>query len=409
MTSRADGREAEHALVAALVLGHAQPAELSGRVVGQDFFDPAAGLIFSTVMQAAAGGRPVDPRSLPTLLRAAGELRGDGYPIRQMLDWLPKVSVPAHPEAWGGLVVASALTRTVEASGVRLQQASVGYRDLVWGAGRVLAVAAAQRATVHQALVRWESLPGTWRHALTSTVRPVPSHDGAPLTVGRCASNGELLLERELLAGLVEAPQLLDHVRWLQPRDFADPGCGQLYGALRQLRLEGRPIDLVTLAASLPGAGTARDPMDRVAFPAGPPSESLVEPEPAVARVYRELQPHRACPAMVPWMARQQLESSLLHAAAETGQALVAIADAPVAVGGLGGPALRAALSRLDDFTDEGRRLEGAQRTAPSRDDTDLSGSTVTRLRGLEQDPSQPADRTEQERNGQGHLDRDAG
>ena len=83
--------------------------------------------------------------------------------------------------------------------------------------------------------------------------------------------------------------------------------------------------------------------------------------------------------------------------------------DAPVAVGGLGGPALRVALSRLDDFTDEGRRLEGAQRTASSRDDTDLSGSTVTRLRGLEQDRSQPADRTEQGRDGHGHLDRDAG
>ena len=402
MTSRSDGRDAEHALVAALVLGHADPAELSGRLTTRDFFDPAAGLIFETVMTGAAGGRPVDPVSLAALLRAAEQLRGDGYPIRPLLDWLPTVSVPAHPQAWGALVVASSLTRQVEAAGVRLGQASDGYRDLVWGAGRVLAVAAAQRATVHQALVRWESLPGSWRHAVTSTLQATPAGVTAGVPGGlrplRPVSRDEQLLEQELLAGLVAAPRLLEHIGWLQPRDFTDPACGQLYTALRQLHREGRPIDLVTVAATLPTTPDQR----RVDEPAIGDAGS--EPESAVLRVCRSLQPHRAFPATVPWLARQQLEGSLLRAADETGKDLVRIAASPVSVGGLGGPVLRAAVARLDDFTDEGRRLEAAQRTAPSRDDAGAEPSTVTRLRALDTVPS--ADGRDP---GSGHLDRSAG
>ena len=157
-TDRAYGRDAEHALVAALVLGQADPAELSGRLSGRDFYDPAAGLIFDTVLQAARdrSGPPIEALpELPAMLRAAGELRSDGYPIRPLLDWLPTVSVPAHPQAWSALVVASALGRQVDAAGIRLCQVSMAYRDLPWGgAGRALAMAAAQRATVHAALMR---------------------------------------------------------------------------------------------------------------------------------------------------------------------------------------------------------------------------------------------------------------
>jgi hypothetical protein len=405
--------EAEHALVAALVLGHASPADLSGRVTGQDFVDPAAGLIFTTVMNAAGSGRRMDPAALPALLRASGELRGDGYPIRPMLDWLPSVSVPAHPDAWGALVVAGALTRQVEAAGVRLQQASSGYGDLPWGAGWVMAVAAAQRATVHQALIRWESLPGSWRHAVASTLQPVPSGTPvsraaaprAPRDVSRTVSRDEQLLEQELLAGLIEAPQLLDRVRWLQPRDFADPACAQLYAIVQRLHLEDRPIDLVTVAASLPPIASGGGEL-------GPRLESPIEPEPAVVTLCRQLQPHRATPAMVPWLARQQLEGWLLREADQTGRDLVTIAGSPVTVGGLGGPALRAAVARLDDFTDEGRRLDYAQRTAPCSDDTPSDRSSVTRLRTHDRDCSligaalATPDRDEPDG---GHLDRTAG
>jgi hypothetical protein len=395
--------------VAALVLRHADPRRLAGRLRPEDFADPAAGLIFQTVMNGAAAGRPVDPSALPAMLRAAGELRSDGYPIRPLLDWLPTVSVPAHPDAWAGLVIAGSLTRQIEAAGVRLQQASSGYRDLLWGAGRVLAVAAAQRATVHQALVRWEGLPGSWRHAVSSTLQAVPATSNQlSLRPAVAATHEERLLEQELLAGLVAAPALLDQVRWLHPRDFAEPGCGHLYSALRQLHLEGRPIDLVTVAASLPASLSSTPALDgRLGSPTGPPSESLVETEPAALQVCRALQPHRAFPGIVPWMARQQLESSLLRAAELTGQDLVAIASSPTVVGGLGGPVLRVAVNRLDDFTDEGRRLEAAQRTAPPSDDPRPEPTTITRLHALETDPTIARDGRDEP--GSGHLNRTAG
>jgi hypothetical protein len=354
-------------LVAALVLGHAEPADLSGRLSGRDFFDPPAGLIFDAILTAARAGRGADAAGrftqLPSMLRAAGELRGDGYPIRPLLEWLPTVSVPAHPEAWAALVVASALGRQVEAAGLRLRQAANAYGDLPWGAGRVLAVAAGQRAAVHSALMRWEELPASWRHSIQLSPQGVPAPDVAGAATA--LSGDELLVERELIAGLIAAPALLDRLRWLQSRDFADPATGQLFATVQQLHAERRPIDLVTVAACLPLNGTAGPIV-------GAAVEEQATPVPAevVLEVCRSLQPHRVFPGMVPWLARQQLEGSLLREADRTGLRLTALAATPVEVGGLGGPALRQAVRELDEFTDESRRLEAAQRVAPSSDDT---------------------------------------
>jgi hypothetical protein len=374
---RAHGRDAEHALVAALVLGQAEPADLSGRLAGRDFFDPAAGLIFDTILTAARAGRGTDAAGrftqLPSMLRAAGELRSDGYPIRPLLDWLPTVSVPAHPQAWAALVVASALGRQVEAAGLRLRQAANAYGDLPWGAGRVLAVAAGQRAAVHSALMRWEELPAAWRHSIQLSPQGVPVPEVAHAEAS--LSGDELLVERELVAGVVAAPALLDQLRWLQPRDFADPATGQLFATVRQLHTERRPIDLVTVAASLPLSGPAEPTV-------GASTNGPTTPVPAevVLEVCRSLQPHRVFPGMVPWLARQQLESSLLREADRTGLRLAALAATPVEVGGLGGPVLRQAVRELDEFTDESRRLEAAQRVAPASDDTGPGRSRSLRL-----------------------------
>ncbi len=157
-------RAAEHALIAALMLGAADPAELSGRVRGSDFTDPAAGLLFEVVMDAPSRQRAGLGQDLPRLLRARGQLRGDGYPLRQMLEWLPHLPVPARPRPWAGLVVAASISRVVGQCGVRLMQASeTSLMSQAYGAGRVLAVAAAQRAAVHAAARRWQGLPASWR------------------------------------------------------------------------------------------------------------------------------------------------------------------------------------------------------------------------------------------------------
>lgn len=361
---RPHGRDAEHALVAALVLGQADPADLAGRLSGRDFYDPAAGLIFDTVLEAVRsnpGSEGLVTR-LPSLLRAAGELRSDGYPIRPLLDWLPEVSVPAHPEAWSALVVASALGRQVDASGVRLQQVACGYRELPWGgAGRVLAVAAAQRATVHAALMRWEELPASWRHSLPLSPQGLPPYtDPRPDPV----TGDELLLERELLAGVIAAPAQLDRLRWLHAGDFADPAHASLFATVQQLHDERRPVDLVTVAATVPQVHNG----PRRTEPHAPSTE-------VVLSVCRSLQPHRVFAGTVPWLARQQLEASVLREAEVTGLRLSALAATPVEVGGLGGPVLREAVRALDGFTDETRRLDAAARVAPCRDDKPRSTS----------------------------------
>jgi hypothetical protein len=344
--------------VAALVLGQADPAQLSGRLSGRDFYDPAAGLIFDTVLAAprTAGAPHELVTALPALLRAAGELRGDGYPIRPLLDWLPSVSVPAHPEAWSALVVASALGRQVDAAGVRLQQVACGYRDLPWGgAGRVLAVAAAQRATVHAAQMRWEELPSSWRHALPRSPQGLPAYRAPsrePVT------GDELIVERELLAGVIAAPALLERLRWLHAGDFADPAHASLFATVEQLHAERRPVDLVTVAATVPQVHT------------GPRrTESHAPSTEVVLSVCRSLQPHRVFPGTVPWLARQQLEASLLREAEATGTRLSALAATPIEVGGLGGPVLRQAVRELDELGDHTRRLEAATRVAPCRED----------------------------------------
>ena len=308
---------------------------------------------------------------LPSLLRASGELRGDGYPIRPLLGWLPEVSVPAHPEAWSALVVASALGRQVEAAGMRLRQVACGYRELPWGgAGRVLAVAAAQRATVHAALMRWEELPASWRHSLPLSPQGLPPYFEPALDP---VSGDELLLERELLAGVIAAPALLDRLRWLHAGDFADPAHASLFAAVQQLHAERRPVDLVTVAAMVPQVHDGPRRTERHA-----PSTEVV------LSVCRSLQPHRVFPGTVPWLARQQLEASLLREAEVTGLRLTGLAATPVEVGGLGGPVLREAVRVLDGFTDETRRLDAATRVAPCRDDTPRPASRPELLPALD-------------------------
>lgn len=114
-------RAAERALVTALALGEVDPAELSGRLRVSDFTDPAVGLIYEAIMDAPAGRRSVE--ELPRLLARRGTLRSDGYPVRELLDWMPTTPTPVHPQAWAALVVAGSTRRLVEQAGIRLVQA----------------------------------------------------------------------------------------------------------------------------------------------------------------------------------------------------------------------------------------------------------------------------------------------
>ena len=111
-------RPAERAVVAALALGLMDAREFAGRLHPSDFTDPAAGECFAAALES-----PLPASSshvLPELLRRRGRLRGDGYPVRELLEWLPLLPAPVHPEAWATLIVAGSLGRVAQACGLRL-------------------------------------------------------------------------------------------------------------------------------------------------------------------------------------------------------------------------------------------------------------------------------------------------
>src|SRR5688572_26739540 len=106
-------RAAEAVLVSALVLGGADPADRSAGVRPGDFTDPAAAVMFEVALGAGRSAGPKAVADLPQVLRAEGLLRRDGYPISSLLEWIPRLPTPVHPEAWATLIVAGALARQV--------------------------------------------------------------------------------------------------------------------------------------------------------------------------------------------------------------------------------------------------------------------------------------------------------
>jgi hypothetical protein len=277
------------------------------------------------------------------LLRRQGVLRSDGYPLSELLGWMPQVPTPAHPTAWAALVVAGSLARQVEASGVRLVQCAERALECGGGPGRVLAMAEAQRATLRSAVRRWNDLPALWRDSLPpSEAVPDPATQVpamAPQAPGECASAGR---ERELLAGLVAAPKLLGRIPWLRESDFSDPPCGVVFGALRRLYEFGHPVDAITLALA-----TSR-------------TEAVAGVE-SPAEVAAALRPEQAFPSAVPFLARQVLERAIVTATRQAGEDLVGLARGSSADAGLGAPMLAAATARLEQLRPHHLRLHNAK------------------------------------------------
>lgn len=334
-------RVAERALVAALAMGQVDPRDLSGRLHPLDFTDPAAGACFAAALDHRSSGVPVV--DLPDRLRQQAQLRSDGWPIRELVDWIPSLPVPAHPEAWAALVVAGSVGRVVNACGTRLVQSTAGHDGARVEAGRVLTVAAAQRATLHGALRRWDALPTSWRDTVPSREATLPTPDPRER-----ADLGSGPFESEILAGIVAAPVLLDRMPWLTADDFTRPEVAEVFDAARHLHSAGRPVDLVTLSAALGPGGLGGD-----IAPSAPTG---------AAAALAELRPEQVHVATVPFLARRLVEDTAVRTARGVGESLVAAAGTPGSAGGVGRPLVAAALSRLDDLRPHAERLEQAQR-----------------------------------------------
>jgi len=339
-------RAAERALVTSLILGDADACDFTGRLRASDFADPAAGLLFEVALASGRAAGEIG-RELPVLLRREGVLRSDGYPLSELLSWMPQVPTPAHPNAWAALVVAGSLARQVQASGIRLVQCAERAHECGGGPGRVLAMAEAQRAAVRSALRRWHELPASWRDSLPPGVvaagSVLPSSTVPPQAHGG-ASAGR---ERELLAGLAAAPKLLGRIPWLRESDFSEPSCGVVFGALRRLHEFGHPVDAITLALAT----------------------SRTEPVPGIespAAVAAALRPEQAFPSAVPFLARQVLERGIVTAAKQVGEDLVGLARGSSAEAGLGAPMLAAATERLEQLRPHHLRLHNAKQASAS-------------------------------------------
>ncbi|MCW2573183.1 MAG: hypothetical protein JWO88_3241 [Frankiales bacterium] len=364
-------RAAERALVTALVLGDADPLEFSARLSASDFTDPAAAVIFRVVMDA---GPAAVAAGLPAVLQRQGLLRPDGYPLSDLLEWLPGLPVPVHPQAWATLVVAGTLGRQVSASGLRLLQAVEAGRERSWPVGKVLAVVAAPRAATTSSWRRWAELPASWRDTLSSLPdrsTPAGPTGGADSPDGRAGAErtrsaesrhasvparpvtGER--ERMLLAGLLAAPQLLGRIPWLREEDFTDRACGSVFATLRREHERDRPVDVVTLAAVCePGV------------------EGWAGASPAA--VARDLRPAAAVPTAVPFLSRLVLGDAVLREVERTGTELVQLAQAPAPVGGLGAGPLSVAQDRLEALRPHAVRWEAATRPQHRIDLTRSSG-----------------------------------
>jgi hypothetical protein len=182
-----------------------------------------------------------------------------------------------------------------------------------------------------------------------------------------------------VLAGVVAAPVLLDRIPWLRAEDFTDPSVAEVFDAARRLHSVGRPVDVITLSASITAAGDGGAPVGA----AGPALGGA-------AAVCAELRPEQALLATVPFLARRMVEDTAVREARATGASLIELAAAPGSAGGLGRPLLDAALSRLDGLRPHAERLEQAQRPLRARA-VDRLSTDPTRLSAPR--PNQPADR----------------
>jgi replicative DNA helicase len=322
-------------------VGAVDPRDLAGRLRPADFTDPAAGAVFETALRAGSV-RPLADE-LPALLRQQGILRPDGYPISHLLEWMPRLPNPVHPEAWATLIVAAGIGRQVRASGDRLQQYADAAVEGRCGTGRLLAAVAAQRAALAGSRRRWEDLPERWRASVPGTASPTAAAPAFEPTVVRASDDERARREQALLTGLVAAPHLLGRIPWLDEAHFADPLVGEVFGTLRRLHEFGHPVDVVTLTAAC-----------RVT--PGPPDRH------GPADVARELRPQDATPSSVPFLARQVLAHAIIDDVHAVGVDLVRLSQAPAAAGGVGSQLLAAAQDRLDRVRPHLLRWENATR-----------------------------------------------
>ena len=321
---------AERALVACVALEPRRVGEVAGWLSPADFRLPVAGLLYRRLLEVGASGAR-DPGALLDRLRAAGDLRGDGYPVSALLRWWDVTPTPGHVPVYGRVIVEAAAARCVEVAGVRLLQVSERGRAVP-----CVFAAHAQRAVLAAAVRRLSAVPG-----VVAATSPAPVVAGEPQGLVEVPPQvGEA--ERVVVGSLLLAPRSMAVVgRWLSPADFASPDLRAAYAAVGDLVDAGRAVDRVTVAAELHARDTSRV------------VDMLGDCEAAVPAV-----------PMVGHYARVVVAASMVRQVRAAGAALVNLGRARA---GGGVATVAGALARLDVLADPARRLRVAMAVTTSR------------------------------------------
>jgi len=322
-------RVAEQALVAGLVLEPHRLAEVSAIVCRADFGSPVCQQLFGRLVEASSFGT----ERLPDVLRHHGELRGDGYPLSQLLQWFDLVP-PASPlPAYARLVVEGAVCRRVQQAGLRLVQMSQRGQE----PGSCLRAVAVQRSVLLAERRRVATAP---LQPADGSVRESASPRRGRVRVAPDVVHAELVT----VGAVVSAPALLHRLSWLSPADFAAADCGRVFGRVVSMVRDGLPVDRVMVRDQLRRHGDLSDTR----------AVALLETA------------ERAVPAVAsaPFYAQQVLAASISRQVGTAGDRLRELGA------GRRGSALEivdAAVAVLDSLGALGGRLARAQGSPPGR------------------------------------------
>lgn len=230
---------AEHALLGAVMLRPAQLPSLRW-VTPADFSAPAHGWLWNRLHRMDPAR--IDPVAVTQALADADPGTRQILAPHRLAGMVDACPTPAHAPLYAGMVLESALHRTVDFVGSDLRtRAAHGLPDEV---DQLVGEAVATGQQLSGLGVRWATVPETVRSLLDTGSDQPPAP--APALV---RSRVDPLAEQAVVSSLLRYPQQMDEVgRWLHAADFAESDNATVYRAVERLAQRRAPVDPLTVA-----------------------------------------------------------------------------------------------------------------------------------------------------------------
>jgi replicative DNA helicase len=245
---------AEQSLLGAALL---RPSLLPGLrwIHPGDFRLPAHGHLWRVLHHLGPGH--VSPTAVSTTLQQAEPGLRNSLSPNVLAGLVEACPAPDHAPLYGGMVLESALHRTVERVGSDLRtRAAHGTPD---EAAELLAEARQAAAEVPGLGVRWALAPETVRNLLDTTPDNLPDR---VLFQQRGRVDPEA--ERVVVASLLRYPDQAPEIGYLRGEDFADHHHAATFEAIGRLTERRAPIDPLTVAWESQRAGGPQPQVDQL-------------------------------------------------------------------------------------------------------------------------------------------------